>query len=68
MPETNTNNQPFKQFQEPHPRMHFHWTLFIIIAIALASAVLIYIQNFKTAEEIDSLAPNVKNISEPRTK
>jgi hypothetical protein len=40
----------------------------VVIAIALASAVLIYIQNFKTAEEIDSMAPNVKNISEQHKK
>jgi hypothetical protein len=63
-----TNTKPFKQFNEPHPKRHFHWALFIIIAIAIASAVLIYIQNFKTAEEIDSMAPNVKNISEQQKK
>jgi hypothetical protein len=49
--------EPFPQFINPHRRRHFHWAMFLIVALALAAALLIVIENFKTAEEIDSMAP-----------
>ncbi len=54
--------KPFPQFIDKNPKKYFHWSLFIVISVAIVAAVLIYIQNFKTQEEIDSIAPQVKNI------
>ncbi len=54
--ETKTQ-KPFPQFINKNPRKHFHWTMFLIVSLSLAAALLIAIENFKTAEEIDSMAP-----------
>lgn len=48
---------PFPQFIDKNPKKHFHWAMFLIVALGLAATLLIVIENFKTAEEIDSMAP-----------
>lgn len=55
MPEQ--KKQPFPQYINQHPRKHLHWTLFLVVAMAIAAFVLIYIEQYKTQVEIDSLAP-----------
>ncbi|MBL8029870.1 MAG: hypothetical protein JNN11_01340 [Candidatus Doudnabacteria bacterium] len=52
-----TNKKPFPQYIDTHPRKHLHWTLFLVVALAIAAFVLIYIEQYKTQVEIDALAP-----------
>lgn len=54
--------KPFPQFIDKNPKKHFHWILFIVLSLAIVVGLLIAIQKFKTNEEIDSIAPQVKNI------
>lgn len=60
MSEETKPQKPFPQFIDKNPRKHFHWAMFLIVSLGLAAALLIVIENFKTAEEIDSMAPVFK--------
>lgn len=54
--------KPFPQFIDKNPKKHFHWSLFIVLTLAIAAGLLIAIEKYKIQEEIDSMAPvNLKN-------
>lgn len=49
-PETGFQHKP-----PGHNKKHLHWAIFIAVVLAAAALAVIYVEKFKTEEDIDSL-------------